>query len=136
MYNVGMIKFNVFSAGEGTLSAIEGKRDIPFDIKRVYYITGVPEGAHRGSHAHHKLHQVLICLNGSVTIKVHNAKNTQDFALSSPSEGLYIGPHVWREMYDFSPGCVLLVLASELYDELDYIRSYPQYLDNIRELFS
>lgn len=135
MYNVGMIKFKKNDAGVGALVAIEGQGDIPFSIARVYYITGVPQDAKRGAHAHRKLHQVLICLNGSVTIKVDNAGQQQEFLLDDPGEGLYIGPKVWREMYNFSPESVLMVLASATYDELDYIRDYHTYLQDTRGFF-
>lgn len=135
MYNVALLKFKQFDGGEGVLSAIEGGVDIPFEIRRVYYITGVPANSHRGAHAHLKLHQVLVCLNGSLSVKVSNAGNDKTFVLSKPSEGLYIGPNVWREMYAFSPGCVLMVLASGLYDESDYIRDHNAYLDSVKGFF-
>lgn len=135
MLNVGMMKFKKHDGGEGSLTAIEGCNDIPFSIARVYYITGVPQSSKRGAHAHLRLHQVLLCLNGSVTVKVHNADQQQEFTLNDPTEGLCIGPKVWREMYDFSPGCVLMVLASAPYDEDDYIRDYPTYLDTAHNFF-
>lgn len=129
MYNCSLLKFKDIADKYGCLTPIEGKIDIPFDIKRVYYITGVTEGMTRGFHSHRKLHQVLICLNGSVKIKTKNPYEEEIIELNNPSVGLYIGPYVWREMFDFSEGSVLLVLASENYDEEDYIRNYDFYLD-------
>lgn len=135
MYNVGLIKFKKFMDENGQLTPIEENRDTPFTIKRIYYITNVPEGARRGFHSHRHLHQILICLNGSVKIQVHNGEIKEDYELNEPSMGLYIGPKVWREMYDFSAGSVLMVLASEYYDESDYIRSYSDYLLDTKNFF-
>lgn len=129
------MKFMKFSGEQGALTAIEGTRDIPFEVKRIYYITNVPENARRGFHSHKRLHQVLLCLNGSVTIQVQNGKIVEEFVLDNPSEGLYIGPNVWREMYNFSPSAVLMVLASEYYDENDYTRDYETYLADVSKIF-
>lgn len=112
----------------GHLTPIEEMIDVPFDIKRVYYLTRVPENTTRGYHSHKNLEQILICLNGNIKIKVSDGKTEDVVVLSDPAEGLYIGPMIWREMFDFSPGSVLLVLASEHYDETDYIRDYDEYL--------
>lgn len=135
MYNVGLIRLKSFHSKVGSLAVAEGNQDIPFEIKRVYYIYGVPSEERRGFHAHRNLHQVLICLNGSVQVQIQNASRTQKVTLSDPATGLYIGPRVWREMYDFSPGCVLMALASERYDESDYIRSYEEYLSEVQNFF-
>ena len=88
----------------------------------------MPQGITRGFHAHRKLHQVLICLNGSVKIKVKTPKEETEFILDNSSVGLYIGPYIWREMYNFSEGAVLLVLASDYYNEADYIRNIDFYM--------
>ena len=115
----------------GYLIALEGNREIPFDIKRIYYIYNVPKEIKRGSHAHKTLEQILICMSGSIKIKVDNGNEKKIIELNSPSKGLYIGPGVWREMSDFSQNSVLLVLASEYYNENDYIRDYKEFLLNI-----
>ncbi|WP_139902249.1 sugar 3,4-ketoisomerase [Clostridium thermarum] len=128
MYNCSLLKFTNIKDKYGSLVPIEEMIDIPFDIKRVYYITEVPQGISRGFHAHRKIHQVLICLNGSVKIRTKNPKEEAEFVLDNPAVGLYLGPYVWREMYDFSQGAVLLVLASDYYDEKDYIRNMDFYL--------
>lgn len=135
MFNTGLIKFKDITDKYGHLTPIEEKKDIPFEIKRVYYITRVEEGVTRGFHSHKKLHQVLICLNGSLKVKIKNPINEEIVELNNSSVGLYIGPLVWREMFDFSEGSVLLVLASELYDENDYIRNYDFYLNEAKKLF-
>ena len=128
MNNCKKIAFKAFSGPLGQLNAIEGSEDVPFAIKRVYYITKVPATVTRGFHSHQKLEQVLLCLNGSVKIRVKTPYKEEIVTLNNPSEGLYIGHMIWREMFDFTPGAVLMVLASEHYTESDYIRDYEQYV--------
>lgn len=135
MYNCGMIKFKSNNDKYGILVPIEGKKDIPFQIKRIYYIKDVKEGTTRGYHSHRMLHQVLICVSGQVKIRLKNPSQEEVVELKDSSEGLYIGPMIWREMFDFSDDAVLLVLASELYDEKDYIRNYDFYLDEANKFF-
>lgn len=135
MINCGLLKFKDFTDKYGHLTPIEGNNDIPFTIKRIYYITKVEQGIIRGFHSHRKLHQVLICLNGSVKIKLKNPNEEEVVELNNQSVGLYIGPLIWREMFDFSEGSVLLVLASEYYNENDYIRNYDFYLEEAKKRF-
>lgn len=116
--------FKPHSNEYGKLIAIEGNEDIPFEIKRVYYIYDVDGDVRRGFHSHKNLKQVLICVHGSVKILLKTPKEEKTIVLDDPAKGLYIGSNVWREMYDFEDGAVLLVLASEHYDENDYIRDY------------
>lgn len=126
--NCRMIDFKDFGDARGHLTAIESARDLPFNIQRIYYITGVASGQERGFHSHRCLEQVLLCLNGSVKIRVKTPFEQETVLLNSPASGLYIGHMVWREMFDFSDGAVLLVLASEFYTKSDYIRDYDAYL--------
>lgn len=135
MFNSGLLKFKVFSDKYGDLVPIEAMHDIPFEIKRVYYITNVEEGIVRGYHAHRKLHQVVICVKGSCTMRLCNGKSEEDIMLCRNNEGLYIGPFIWREIYNFSEDCVLLVLASDYYTEEDYIRNYDFYLKEVEGRF-
>lgn len=135
MFNCGIIKLKNICGKCGSLVPIESKRDIPFDIKRIYYISKVQNNITRGFHSHKMLHQVLICVNGSVKIKVKNPNEEEIIELNNNSVGLYIGPMIWREMFDFSEDAVLLVLASEYYDENDYIRNYDFYLEEAKKLF-
>ena len=121
-------KYNIHSDKWGKLVALEGNGDIPFHIRRVYYIYGVEDGVRRGFHSHKKLQQILICVHGSVKILLKTPKKEETVTLDKANEGLYIGPNIWREMYDFSPDAVLLVLASAHYNENDYIRNYDDYL--------
>ena len=100
----------------------------PFEIKRVYYMYDTGVGVERGFHAHKCLQQILICIHGSCKIRLDNGKEKKVVPLEKPYEGLYVSNVMWREMFDFSPDAVLLVLASELYDESDYRRNYDEFL--------
>lgn len=117
----------------GQLVAIEAMKDLPFPINRVYYIYDTLPGVRRGFHAHKCLQQILLCVNGSCKIHLDNGHETAEVLLDNPNEGLYIANNMWREMYDFTPGTVLLVLASEYYDEADYIRNYDDFIKMIQE---
>ncbi|RYL95742.1 WxcM-like domain-containing protein [Sporolactobacillus sp. THM7-4] len=135
MYNCALLKFKDIASHDGHLSSIEEKIDVPFKIKRVYYITGVGQEAERGFHAHKKLQQVLICLNGSIKIRIKNPIEEETVQLNNPATGLYIGPLVWHEMFDFTKESVLLVVASEHYAEEDYLRDYNHYLNESKPFF-
>lgn len=113
----------------GMLVALEELKDIPFEIKRVYYMYDTKREVHRGFHAHKKLEQILICIHGSCKILLDNGNEKKVVSLERPYEGLYISNDMWREMYDFSEDAVLLVLASEYYDEKDYIRDYSEFIN-------
>lgn len=132
MYNSGILKFRKITSPSkeeiGALTPIEGKVDIPFDIKRIYYIYDVDDNVIRGKHSHKKLHQVLICVHGSIDVRLENFYGEETYNLNDPSVGLYVGPDNWREMSNFSNDAVLLVLASEQYDESDYIRDYDEFV--------
>ncbi|GAA0789303.1 FdtA/QdtA family cupin domain-containing protein [Marinobacterium sediminicola] len=112
----------------GSLVAVEANKTVPFDIKRVYYIFGTKPGVARGFHAHKALKQVAVCVTGSCRMLLDNGREKEELLLDSPTKGLVIEDLVWREMHDFTPDCVLLVLASEHYDEADYIRNYDDFL--------
>lgn len=127
------IQFPTNTNETGTLSFLETERHIPFNVRRVYYIYDVQGDSRRGFHAHRDLQQVLICIHGSCKILMDNGTEKQTVLLDKPSEGLLIENTIWREMYDFSPGAVLLVLASHYYDEADYIRNYDEFLAFIKE---
>ena len=117
----------------GQLVALEEFNDIPFRIKRVYYMYETREGVTRGFHAHKSLEQILICIHGSCKIRLDNGLGERKvIPLEKPYEGLYVSNDMWREMFDFSPDAVLMVLASELYDEEDYIRDYDAFLAYVR----
>lgn len=112
----------------GMLVALEEYKDIPFEIKRVYYMYDTKKDVHRGFHAHKSLEQILICIHGSCKVLLDNGTEKKIISLEKPYEGLYIANNMWREMYDFSEDAVLMVLASEYYKEEDYIRDYNEFL--------
>lgn len=116
----------------GQLVAIEEGIDLPFDVRRVYYIYDTLPGVRRGFHAHLQLQQILLCVNGSCKIHLDDGFETAEVVLDKPNVGLYISNNMWREMYDFSEGAVLLVLASEHYTEADYIRNYDAFIEMVR----
>mgnify|MGYP003600379907 FL=1 len=122
------LTFPSIGDSRGSLIALETFDNIPFDIKRVYYIFDTLSGVSRGFHAHQNLKQVLICVKGSCRILLDDGNSKDNIILDNPQTGLLIENLVWREMHDFSEDCVLLVLASEHYDEADYIRDYDNFL--------
>ena len=127
------IIFPTHGDDHGSLVAIEECKDIPFPIRRVYYLFGTKEDVTRGCHAHKSLQQVLICLSGSCKIMLDDGGERQTVLLDRPDEGLYLPNAIWREMFDFSPDAVLMVLASDFYNEADYIRDYSEFLDYIKD---
>jgi dTDP-4-dehydrorhamnose 3,5-epimerase-like enzyme len=124
------VDFKVITDGRGSLISLEGgSADVPFDIQRVYYIFGVGEGVVRGAHAHKRLRQVVVCMSGSCRMVLDNGLGVkEDIVLDTPTRGLLISSMTWREMHDFSPDCVLVVLADSHYDESDYYRHYDDFL--------
>jgi dTDP-4-dehydrorhamnose 3,5-epimerase-like enzyme len=124
---VKWIEFPSLGDDRGSLVALEGNETIPFSIKRVYYIFGTQDHVTRGLHAHRNLRQVMLCVTGSCEILLDDGKNRASVWLDSPVRGLLVEDLVWREMSQFSSDCVLLVIASESYDESDYIRDYDKF---------
>ena len=116
----------------GQLVALEELKDIPFKVKRVYYLYDIAKDVTRGFHAHKKLEQILICIHGSCKIRLDNGYEKKVVPLEKPYEGLYVSNSMWREMFDFSEDAVLMVLASGLYDEADYIRNYDEFLEFVK----
>ena len=114
-------------------AALEEFKDIPFKIKRVYYMYDTGEGVTRGFHAHKNLEQILICIHGSCKVRLDNGFEKKIVPLEKPYEGLYVSNDMWREMFDFSSDAVLLVLASDYYNEDDYIRDYDKFIEYIKE---
>lgn len=122
------ISFKIKGDTRGSLIALEAQKDIPFAIKRIYYIFDTKAGVVRGYHAHKSLKQVLICISGSCNIVLDDGTYRSEIMLNKPDVGLYVGPDMWHEMKDFSSNTLLLVLASEWYDEHDYIRNYDEFI--------
>ncbi len=126
---INVIDFNILGDERGSLISLEQNKNIPFDIKRVYYIFGTPTGISRGFHAHKKLKQLATCIQGSCTILMDDGLTKESIVLDSPSKGLIIDVMQWHEMHDFSDDCILMVLANDYYDEIDYIRDYNAFLE-------
>ena len=127
VHDCRIIDIRKFTDNRGYLSVIEGGMDIPFEIKRIYYLYMVPEAA-RGAHAHRELQQLLVATSGSVDITLDDGKEKKTFHLDRPWKGLLVVPGLWRDLDNFSGGTVLMCLASEHYDEGDYIREYDEFL--------
>ncbi|MEH7130270.1 FdtA/QdtA family cupin domain-containing protein [Neobacillus drentensis] len=130
--NENLIDFQILGDERGSLISLEGTKNVPFDIKRVYYIFGTKMGVRRGFHAHKNLQQILIAVNGSCKVHLNDGSQTREVILSKPNKGLQINGLVWREMYDFTDDCVLLVLANNYYDEDDYIRDYEKFVEAVK----
>lgn len=113
---------------KGNISVVENGRDVPFNVKRAYYLYDVPGGESRGGHAHKELRQLIIAASGSFTVTLDDGHVKRTFTLNRPYQGLYVVPGIWRTLDDFSSGAVCMVLASERYDEADYIRDYQEFL--------
>jgi len=122
------VNFNPLGDERGSLVALEGNKNVPFSIRRVYCIFGTKKSVSRGFHAHKNLKQVVVCVAGSCRFVLDNGVEKEDVVLDSPSKGLIVDKMIWREMYDFTDDCVLIVLADEVYDESDYIRDYQAFL--------
>lgn len=127
--NCRQIDFPKIQDARGNLSFIEGGIHVPFDIQRVYYLYDVPGGAERGGHAHKGLHQLIIAMSGSFDVVLDDGVEKKRFHLNRSYYGLYVCPMIWRELDNFSSGSVCMVLASNRYDESDYYRSYPEFID-------
>ena len=122
-------RLTVHGDSRGQLIAIEQFNDIPFEIKRIYYIFDTLPDVRRGFHAHKQLQQLLVCTSGTCKVLLDDGEKQEIVILDKPTEGLLISGCVWREMFDFSYGTVLMVLASDYYDEMDYIRDYDDFLE-------
>lgn len=130
--NCKLIDLPKITDPRGNLSVIEGGVQIPFDIKRVFYLYDVPTGADRGAHAHKALHQFLICLSGSFDVSIDDGFEKETIHLNRPWQGLHIPPMIWAAEINFDPGSVCLVMASDRYDESDYYRNYDDFLSAVK----
>jgi len=123
----------IVDSRDGIISVAEARRHVPFDIRRVYYIYGLDYfHSIRGLHAHRRLEQALFCINGSVRIDLDDGWRQASIKLDRPNMGLYLGAELWHKMGGFAHNCILLVLASDYFDESDYIRSYEEFLNLVR----
>ena len=116
------------SKRKGDICVVENNQTIPFDVKRIYYLYDIPGGASRGAHAHKELAQFIVAVSGSFTVTLDDGNVKRSFQLNRPYQGLLVTPGIWRQLDDFSSGSVCMVLASELYEEEDYIHNYDEFL--------
>lgn len=134
-----MEKYNVFDCSiiefdkhhsdrKGNLTVVQNGETLPFDVKRVYYIYDIPGGESRGAHAHKDLHQLIVAASGSFRVTLDDGNVKRSFTLNRPFQGLYVRPGLWRDLDDFSSGAVCMVLASEVYQQEDYIRDYEEFI--------
>ena len=128
-----LIEYKILGDDRGSLVSLEEFNNIPFEIKRVYYIFDTKPGVSRGFHAHKNLEQVLVCVSGSCDVLFDDGKEKETFHLNKPSQGIFIDKMIWHEMHNFSEDCVLMVLASDVYDEKDYIRDYEAFLNKVNQ---
>lgn len=129
---VRLIQFPKIVDNRGNLSFIEGHVHVPFEIRRVYYLYDVPAGSWRAGHAHHALQQVIIAASGSFDLHLDDGFEKHVVTLNRPDQGLMMSALMWREIHNFSSGAFCLVLASECYDESDYIRDYDTFVETAR----
>lgn len=125
-------EFKVMGDSRGQLIALEANREIPFDVKRVFYIYGTQEGIPRGNHSHYKTKQFLVALHGNCKVTLDNGKTKKTFTLDKPNIGLFQDVLIWGCMHDFSSDCVLMVLADAYYDASDYITDYKKFLGEVK----
>lgn len=122
-----------FVDARGSLTFVESISHVPFDIRRLFFLYDVPRGESRGAHAHKSLHQVLICVSGSFDLVIDDGLETQTITLDQPWCGVHVPPMIWTVQRNFSEGAVCLVVASDFFQESDYIRSYEEYLTQARQ---
>ncbi len=136
MKNCKIVNFNEITDHRGKMIPIEYPKQLEFPLKRIYYIFDVKDGVRRGYHSHNDLEQILIAVHGKVKVLIKIPYEEEIVELDSPNKGLYIGPMIWREMFDFENEAVLVVLASHEYDENDYIRDWNDYLEKAKKYFN
>ena len=129
VFDCSLLEISKINNEAGNLTILENGLNIPFDVKRIYYLYDVPSGSARGCHAHIELEQYIIAACGSYDVILDDGKNKKNFTLNRPNLALHILPGMWRELDNFSSGSISMVLASKLYDEKDYIRDYNQFLN-------
>jgi hypothetical protein len=129
IYNCSILQLPKIHNRAGNITALENNIHLPFDVRRVYYLYDVPAGEERGGHAHRELQQIVVAASGAFDVLLNDGVNKKIVHLNRPFIGLHIVPGIWRELLNFSAGAVCLVLASHTFDEKDYIRDYPNFLE-------
>tara|TARA_B110000114_G_scaffold2002_1_gene1897 strand:+ start:1321 stop:1749 length:429 start_codon:yes stop_codon:yes gene_type:complete len=134
VFDCSVIDISKVHNDSGNITVVENGQNIPFDIKRVYYLYDIPGGEARGGHAHYELEQYIIAASGSFDVILDDGQNKKRVTLNRPNLALHIVPGLWRELDNFSSGAICLVLASHKYDELDYLRVYDEFIINKNEI--
>lgn len=129
-----LINLNQIGDRRGHITVVENHKEIPFDVKRVFYLYDIPGGESRGAHSHKECHQFLIAASGGFKVEVNDGSNNKTFSLIRPNQGLHIPPGIWASELDFTSGAVCLVLASHVYDEKDYLRNYKDFQEYIKNI--
>jgi hypothetical protein len=129
VYDCVILPLNKIHNRAGNITIIEGQKHVPFDVRRVYYLYDIPGGETRGGHAHKELYQLIIAASGSFDVLLNDGINKKIVTLNRPEYGLFVVPGIWRELMGFSSGAICLVLASEKYDNNDYIREFKTFLE-------
>ncbi|HZH96421.1 MAG TPA: FdtA/QdtA family cupin domain-containing protein [Flavisolibacter sp.] len=129
VFDCNLIHFPRIQNRAGNITPVQNRIEVPFDVKRIYYLYDIPGGGDRGAHAHYNLEQVVIAASGSFDITIDDGHNKKTVSLNRPYYGLHILPGLWRDINNFSSGAILLVLASEVFQPEDYIRSYDEYIE-------
>jgi hypothetical protein len=127
IYECVILPLNKIHNRAGNITIVEGQKNLPFDVKRIYYLYDIPSGEDRGGHAHKGLHQLIVAAGGSFNVILDDGFNKKIVTLNRPDYGLLIVPGIWRELIEFSSGAICLVLASNGYDDYDYIRDYKEF---------
>lgn len=130
--NYEIVNINIHGDDRGKLAVLEGNRSIPFEIKRVYWIFDTLPDQERGFHSHKDMEQIVVAMDGACEFELDDGTKKETVVLNRPDKGLYIGKNIWRVMKNFSYGCKLMVLASDYYDEKEYIRNYDEFLKEVR----
>jgi hypothetical protein len=134
IYDCVILPLNKIHNRAGNITIVEGQKNVPFDVKRIYYLYDIPGGEDRGGHAHRELHQLIVAASGSFDVLLDDGINKKVVTLNRPNYGLLVVPGIWRELMEFSSGAISLVLASMGYDENDYLRNYNQFKELKNEL--
>ena len=129
VFDCSIIYFPKIEFQAGNITPLNGEKDIPFKISRVFYLYDIPGGEERGAHAHKECHQLLVAASGAFDVLLDDGRNKRMVTLNRPYMGLHIPPGIWAAELGFSSGAICLVLASHKYEENDYIRNYNEYIE-------
>ena len=134
VYECSIVELSKHHHDKGNITVVENNATVPFEVKRTYYLYDIPGGESRGGHAHRKLQQLIVAVSGSFSVTLDDGRVKRTFILNRPYQGLLVVPGIWRTLDDFSSGSVCLVLASEKYEESDYIRDYQEFIKYKNEI--